>query len=90
MSLDTTSRKFRPGTTGWTAGDLDDPAIEATWERGRYEIVEGVLTKLPPAILDSAITLGRFIHAVQASNCAHPPPRTMCASVPGRVIRGPC
>ena len=45
----TSSRPFEPGTTGWTVHDLDDPAIEREWFKGRYEIVEGVLTKMPPA-----------------------------------------
>jgi Uma2 family endonuclease len=44
-----TSKAFEPGTTGWTASDLEDPTIEREWFRGRYEIVEGVLTKMPPA-----------------------------------------
>ena len=48
-TADTSSKPFEPGTTGWTASDLDDPAIEREWFRGRYEIVEGVLTKMPPA-----------------------------------------
>jgi Uma2 family endonuclease len=65
MTLDTTTREFEPGTTGWTATDLDDPAIDAAWEAGRYEIVEGVLTKMPPAFFDSTIPLGRFLYAVQ-------------------------
>lgn len=39
-------KPFEPGTTGWTAADLDDPRIEREWFRGRYEIVEGVLTLL--------------------------------------------
>jgi Uma2 family endonuclease len=43
------SKPFEPGTTGWTASDLDDPAIERLWFAGRYEIVEGVLTTMPPA-----------------------------------------
>lgn len=43
------TRRFEPGTTGWTASDLDDPAIEREWFRGAYEIVEGVLTTMPPA-----------------------------------------
>ncbi|HEY7117232.1 MAG TPA: Uma2 family endonuclease [Tepidisphaeraceae bacterium] len=42
-------RRFEPGTLGWTAADLDDPAIEREWLKGSYEIVEGVLTKIPPA-----------------------------------------
>ena len=45
----TESRPFEPGTTGWTAHDLDDPEIERFWSAGRYEIVEGVLTSMPPA-----------------------------------------
>lgn len=27
----TSSRPFQPGTTGWSADDLDDPAIERRW-----------------------------------------------------------
>ena len=45
----TTSRPFEPGTTGWTAQDLDDPRIEGQWLQGRYEIIEGVLTTMPAA-----------------------------------------
>jgi Uma2 family endonuclease len=48
MSL-VTSKRFKPGTTGWSAFDLDDPRIEAKWERGRYEIINGVLTRMPAA-----------------------------------------
>src|SRR5207237_1703036 len=45
----TTFKPFKPGTTGWTAADLDDPRVEAKWLSGRYEIIEGVLTRMPPA-----------------------------------------
>ncbi|HET6251373.1 MAG TPA: hypothetical protein VFE47_27055 [Tepidisphaeraceae bacterium] len=45
----TEPRPFQPGTTGWSASDLDDPRIERLWENGRYEIVDGVLTTMPPA-----------------------------------------
>lgn len=41
------SRAFVPGTTGWTARDLDDPEIERLWFEGRYEIIDGVLTTMP-------------------------------------------
>jgi Uma2 family endonuclease len=41
--------KLQPGTIGWTASDLDDPAVERAWSNGRYEILEGVLTIMPPA-----------------------------------------
>jgi Uma2 family endonuclease len=47
-------KRFAIGTLGWTADDLDDPRIERLWEKGRYEIVEGVLTEMPPAQLDSS------------------------------------
>ena len=36
------------GTTGWTVDDLADPVVQRWWERGRYELVEGVVTELPP------------------------------------------
>ena len=45
-------RPFVPGTTGWTAADLDDPRAEREWFRGRYEIIEGVLTTMPAAYFD--------------------------------------
>lgn len=50
MSIaDPTRKAFEPGTSGWTAADLDDWHIEDLWLQGRYEIVDGVLTKMPPA-----------------------------------------
>ena len=55
-------RKFVPGTTGWSVDDLDDPAVEALWNRGRYEIVEGVLTLMPPpAMYDGSLALKRLV-----------------------------
>jgi Uma2 family endonuclease len=48
-SVDTSLRPFVPGTTGWSASDLDDPEIERLWFQGRYEIVDGALTTMPPA-----------------------------------------
>jgi Uma2 family endonuclease len=59
-------RRFRIGTTGWTAADLDDPRIEAEWLKGRYEIVEGVLTRLPAAYDDGGFALKRLIRLVDA------------------------
>jgi Uma2 family endonuclease len=47
--VDTSLRPFEPGTTGWSASDLDDPEIERLWFEGRYEIVDGVLTTMAPA-----------------------------------------
>ena len=60
----TESRPFEPGTTGWTARDLDDPEIERQWSAGRYEIVEGVLTTMPPAYYIGGKVLQRLIHRV--------------------------
>jgi len=54
------SKPFRPGTTGWEADDLLDPRIEAHWFRGRYEIVEGVLTEMPAAYFSGAKRLYRL------------------------------
>lgn len=58
-------RKFQVGTTGWTADDLDDPNFAAEWERGRHEIVEGVLTLMPAAYLDGTLPLGRLRRLVE-------------------------
>jgi Uma2 family endonuclease len=53
--------RFVPGTIGWTADDLDDPEVERLWFDGRYEIVEGVLTQMPAAYLDSSGALIRLV-----------------------------
>ena len=42
-------RKLEPGTSGWTASDLDDPVIAAAWDAGRFEIINGILKKMPAA-----------------------------------------
>ena len=60
----TERKRFVAGTTGWTASDLDDPHIEGLWERGRYEIVEGVLTRMPPAHYDSSVALYKLIRLI--------------------------
>lgn len=63
----TTTRTFEPGTTGWTAADLDDPLIEAKWFSGGYEIVEGVLTKMSPAYFAGGRALKRLERMVEDS-----------------------
>jgi len=55
------SKHFRPGTTGWTAADLDDPRIEQRWENGRYEIINGVLTRTPAAYFIGGEILANLI-----------------------------
>src|SRR3982751_5372533 len=37
------------GTIGWSAKDLEDPEIRFLWDQGRFEIIDGVLTVMPPA-----------------------------------------
>lgn len=59
-------RPFEPGTTGWTASDLDDPEIERMWFKDRYEIVEGVLTKMAPAYYVGGKALFRLMSRVVA------------------------
>jgi Uma2 family endonuclease len=56
----TPARPFKVGTTGWSVQDLNDPRIERRWEAGHYEIVEGVLTTMPPAHFDGSLALGRL------------------------------
>jgi Uma2 family endonuclease len=58
-------RKFVPGTTGWTVDDLNDPEIERQWFAGRYEIVEGVLTRIPAAYFDAGVALRRLVDLVK-------------------------
>lgn len=65
MTTAAAHREFIPGTTGWSVEDLDDPAIEALWSAGRYEIVEGVLTIMPPAYYDGGLALKRLIRIVE-------------------------
>ena len=60
----TTSKPFRPGTTGWGASDLDDPDVEAKWFQGRYEIIEGVLSEMPAAYYSGSRRLFRLQHLI--------------------------
>jgi Uma2 family endonuclease len=63
---DVEERRFVVGTTGWTEDDLDDPAFEAQWEAGAYEIVDGVLTQMPAARLDDGAALFNLMVLVRA------------------------
>jgi Uma2 family endonuclease len=40
---------LHPGTLGWTTKDLEDPQVRLLWNQERYEIIDGVLTVMPPA-----------------------------------------
>ena len=65
MSIEVAHREFIPGTTGWSASDLDDPVIERKWLAGRYEIVEGVLTQMPAAYFDGGGALEEILHLIR-------------------------
>jgi Uma2 family endonuclease len=69
--VETLTRPFKPGTTGWTAGDLDDPAIEREWFKGRYEIVEGVLTAMAPAYFAGGNAIANLIYLLKAHSKDH-------------------
>ena len=58
-------KSFKPGSTGWSADDLDDPVIEAFWLQRRYEIVEGVLTLMPPALYDGGAALFNLLYLLR-------------------------
>ncbi len=60
-----TSRSFVSGTTGWTEDDLNDPRLQRQWDRGGYEIVEGVLTQMPAAYLEGSFPLRRLVRQVE-------------------------
>jgi Uma2 family endonuclease len=64
-TVDLELRPFKPGTTGWTATDLDDPEIERLWLQGRYEIVEGVLTSMPAAFYAGGESLVELIYLIK-------------------------
>lgn len=58
-------RLFEPGTTGWTAHDLEDPAIEREWFSGRYEIINGVLTKMAPSYFAGTQSLEELVFIIK-------------------------
>jgi len=61
----TSIRPFAPGTSGWSATDLEDPAISKLWDEGRFEIIEGVLTNMPAALYDGQKRLRRLTDVVE-------------------------
>jgi Uma2 family endonuclease len=65
MSRTTERRELIPGSTGWRARDLEDPHIEAQWDAGHFQILEGVLAIIPPAYWDTCELLQRLVFQVQ-------------------------
>ena len=70
MTTEVSQRLFEPGTTGWCAADLDDPAIEAQWESGSFEIINGVLTTMAPAYFTGGNSLYKLMHAITSFQSA--------------------
>jgi Uma2 family endonuclease len=65
MSRLTEHRQLIPGSTGWTVQDLDDPKVEAAWEAGHFQIIEGVLAIMPPAYWETSEALQRLVYQIQ-------------------------
>lgn len=58
-------REFIPGSTGWTAQDLNHPEVERLWETNSYELIEGVLANMPPALFDGNAALLNLVDQVK-------------------------
>jgi len=57
--------ELHPGTVGWHADDLEDPAIVGPWDAGKYEIVEGVLTELPGSVFAEGRATAELAYAIR-------------------------
>lgn len=62
---DISVKPFKPGSSGWTAGDLDAPEVWSAWESGRYELVEGVITEMPSAVFDGSSAVTELMRLVR-------------------------
>src|SRR2546430_12890720 len=60
------SKPLIPGSSGWTASDLDSPQVRRDWSRGRFEIIEGVLTIMPPAYLPHGASLFTLLSIIRS------------------------
>lgn len=58
-------RAFEPGSTGWSAADLDDPRYEHFWAAGKYEIIDGVIAQMAPAYMVGIWALKRLCGIVE-------------------------
>jgi Uma2 family endonuclease len=65
MGRTTQRRELIPGSTGWSVRDLDDPIVQAEWEAGNFQIIEGVLAIMPPAYWETSECLQRLVFHVQ-------------------------
>jgi Uma2 family endonuclease len=58
-------RELVPGSSGWSASDLDDPRVERQWLHGRYEIIEGVLSVMAAAYFPGGESLDNLVFLVR-------------------------
>ena len=58
-------RPFVAGSSGWTASELDQPRIARLWDEANFELIDGVLTNMPPAYYDGQKRLRRLIDVVE-------------------------
>src|SRR5947199_5682868 len=58
-------RPFVAGSSGWTASELDEPPIAKLWDEANFELIDGVLTSMPPAYYDGQKRLRRLIDIVE-------------------------
>jgi Uma2 family endonuclease len=60
VAIQSDKRQFEIGTSGWSATNLNDSSFRAHWDIGHYEIVEGVLTIMAPAVFAGGESLGNL------------------------------
>lgn len=58
-------RPFVAGSSGWTASDLEKPRIARLWDQANFELIDGVLTTMPPAYYDGQKRLRRLTDTVE-------------------------
>lgn len=65
MIARTQHRELSPGTSGWSAADLDDPAIERQWDANHFEMIKGIIAQMPPAAFDHGYCASRLLDLVE-------------------------
>jgi Uma2 family endonuclease len=69
MSIDEDvwTRALIPGTSGWTSDCFTEPQFANDWASGRFEIIEGVLTRCVPVNLFGALALTRLLFLIRSA-----------------------
>lgn len=65
------SKPFRPGIGEWTVDELDQPVIEELWSESRFELIEGVITEMPPAYFDGSRSILKLAFLLMNHSEAH-------------------